>query len=88
LLDCGVSYHAVRRPKLSPPRVPDVRSPDAEGKTRRFPTASRSRRAGRSRIWETEGRVYTLRVTPESQRKLAEDLAARGVRVNRQADAE
>jgi hypothetical protein len=29
-----------------------------------------------------------LRVTPESQRKLAEDLAARGVRVNRQADAE
>jgi hypothetical protein len=40
------------------------------------------------RIWETEGRVYTLRVTPESQRKLAEDLAARGVRVNRRADAE
>jgi hypothetical protein len=38
-------------------------------------------------VRETEGRVYTLRVTHESQRKLAEDLAARGVRVNRRADA-
>jgi len=36
---------------------------------------------------ETPGRTYTLRITPEAQRKVAEDLAACGVRVNRRADA-
>lgn len=35
------------------------------------------------RIWETEGRTYTLRITPEAQRKLADEFAARGIRVTK-----